>query len=113
MWAFDLTISYTVADGVSDTGNISGIIFLFGKDFIYLSFKMDKGEIAIINEDVFITSGGSNRIRFKMGDFIRIINLTDSYCTVIDEVKLEGANPFMVLRRKITPIKNVEWKQLK
>jgi hypothetical protein len=77
---------------------------------------MDKGEIAIINEDVFITSGGSNQIkvrRFKMGDFIRIINLTDSYCTVIDEVKPEGAKPFMVLRRKITPIENVEWKQIR
>jgi hypothetical protein len=77
---------------------------------------MDKGEIAIINEDVFITSGGSNQIkvrRFKMGDFIRIINLTVHYCVVIDEVAIEGENSFMVLRRKITPIENVEWKQLK
>lgn len=78
--------------------------------------KMDKGEIGIINEDVFRTSGGSNQIkvkRFGIGDFVRIVNPTGTLYVVIDEVKREGASPFMVHERKITPIKNVEWQQLK
>ena len=88
------------------------------EEYCFQIFKneMDKGEIGIINEDVFRTSGGSNQIkvkRFEIGDFIRVINPTGTLYVVTDEVKREGAAPFMVSKRKITPIKNVEWKQLR
>lgn len=76
-------------------------------------YEMVKGEIGIINEDVFVGDKHTRERRFRTGDFVRIVNPTYSHYVTIDENPIYGAKTLLVEKRKITPIRDIEWKRLK